>query len=483
MISKSDLKQINHYVREIPKGYRPDMRVPARIYADDALLEAAMHDRSMEQLINTTTLPGVVSHTMAMPDVHQGYGFPIGGVAATRLPSGVISPGGVGYDINCGVRLVTTGIPAEELRPHLKMVMDALYAAVPKGTGRGCIIRLSDREMNQVLERGAAWVVKKGYGTEEDLQHTEEGGSMAGGDANKVSRRAKERGRQQLGSLGAGNHFLEVGEITEVYDEEAAKRLGLRLGDACIWIHCGSRGLGHQVCSDYVRDLQGAVSRYGIKLPDRELVCAPFDSPEGQAYFAAMVCAANFAWANRQAIMHQVRRTLEEVLTGKVHRFELRLLYDVAHNIAKVEEYEFNGERIKVCVHRKGATRSFGPGVEAVPQDYRDLGQPVLIPGDMGTASYVLLGTEKAMRDTFGSTCHGAGRVLSRRAAKKKIRGDKLRERLESRGIVIKAGSMPGLAEEAPDAYKDIDRVVQVVHEVGIARKVAKLEPMGVIKG
>ena len=483
MISKNDLRQVEQFVREIPKGYRPDMRVPARIYADDTLLEQAMRDRSLEQLINTTTLPGVVSYTIAMPDMHQGYGFPIGGVAATKLPSGVISPGGVGYDINCGVRLITTRIPANELRPHLKMVMDALYATIPTGTGRGYIIPLSGKQLTQVLERGAAWVVQKGHGTEEDLQHTEERGSMPGAEASKVSQRAKERGRQQLGSLGSGNHFLEIGEVKEIYDEEAANRFGLRLGDACVWIHCGSRGLGHQVCGDYVRHLQGAPAQYNIRLPDRELVCAPFDSPEGRSYFAAMVCAANFAWANRQAIMYQVRRIFQDVLAGKVCRFELRLLYDVAHNIAKVEEYEVNGKRMSLCVHRKGATRSFGPGLDAVPQCYRDLGQPVLIPGDMGTASYVLLGTDKAMRDTFGSSCHGAGRVMSRRAAKRKIRGDKLRAQLESRGIIVKAHSMSGLAEEAPDAYKDIDRVVHVVHQVGIGRKVAKLEPMGVIKG
>ena len=483
MISETDLRQVEKFVREIPKGFRADMRVPARIYADETLLSMAMGDRSMEQLVNTTTLPGVVERTMAMPDVHQGYGFPIGGVAATELPSGVISPGGVGYDINCGVRLITTGILAEQLRPHLKTLIDALFAAVPTGTGRGGIVPLSAKQLDRLLEDGARWLVKKGHGTNEDLEHTEEHGSMAGGRASAVSQRARERGRAQMGSLGSGNHFLEIGEIKEIYDQEAATRLGLREGDACVWIHCGSRGLGHQVCTDHVRGLQGAVSRYNIQLPDRELVCAPFDSPEGQSYFAAMVCAANFAWANRQAIMHQVRRTFQDVLAGKVRRMELRLVYDVAHNIAKVEEHQVGGRRVKVCVHRKGATRAFGPGMADVPQDYRDLGQPVLIPGDMGSASYVFLGTAKAMRDTFGSACHGAGRVMSRRAAKRQIRGSELRAQLEDRGILIRAGSMTGLAEEAPDAYKDIDRVVEVVQQVGIGRKVAKLEPMGVIKG
>jgi tRNA-splicing ligase RtcB len=459
------------------------MRVPARLYADDALLEAALRDRSMEQLVNTTTLPGVVRYTLAMPDMHQGYGFPIGGVAATLLPKGVISPGGVGYDINCGVRLLSSRIRADELRPHLTTLMNVLFNKVPAGVGRGGKVHLSPRDMDRVLETGSRWVVKKGYGTQDDLDHTEEHGSMAGGDASKVSPRAKKRGANQLGSLGAGNHFLEIGEVMEIYDEEAAARFGLTEGHIAVWIHCGSRGLGHQVCTDYVRRFQDAVHRYRIDLPDRELVCAPFDSPEGKAYFAAMVCAANYAWANRQMITHLVRRTFEQVLAGKVRNWDLDLIYDVAHNIAKIEGYEIGGKYLRLCVHRKGATRCFGPGNPAVPADYRDLGQPVLIPGSMGTASYVLLGTEKAMRESFGSTCHGAGRVMSRTRAKKTIRGDKLRSDLKERGIVIKAKSMPGLAEEAPQAYKDIDRVVAVVHKAGLARKVAKLCPMGVMKG
>jgi len=404
-------------------------------------------------------------------------------VAATLLPKGVISPGGVGYDINCGVRLLSSRIRADELRPHLTTLMNVLFNKVPAGVGRGGKVHLSPRDMDRVLETGSSWVVKKGYGTRDDLDHTEEHGSMAGGDASKVSPRAKKRGANQLGSLGAGNHFLEIGEVVEIYDEEAAARFGLTEGHIAVWIHCGSRGLGHQVCTDYVRRFQDAVHRYRIDLPDRELVCAPFDSPEGKAYFSAMVCTANYAWANRQMITHLVRRTFEQVLAGKVRNWDLDLIYDVAHNIAKVETYEIGGKYLRLCVHRKGATRCFGPGNPAVPAEYRDLGQPVLIPGSMGTASYVLVGTEKAMRETFGSTCHGAGRVMSRTRAKKAIRGDRLRSELEERGIVIKAKSMPGLAEEAPQAYKDIDRVVAVVHKAGLARKVAKLCPMGVMKG
>jgi len=483
MVEKTDLVRLSSCLYEIPKGFRSDMRVPARVYADDALLEAALHDRSMEQLVNTTTLPGVVRYTLAMPDMHQGYGFPIGGVAATLLPKGVISPGGVGYDINCGVRLLSSRIRADELRPHLTTLMNVLFNKVPAGVGRGGKVHLSPRDMDRVLETGSRWVVKKGYGTQDDLDHTEEHGSMAGGDASHVSPRAKKRGANQLGSLGAGNHFLEIGEVVEIYDDEAAARFGLTEGHIAVWIHCGSRGLGHQVCTDYVRRFQDAVHRYRIDLPDRELVCAPFDSPEGKAYFAAMVCAANYAWANRQMITHLVRRTFEQVLAGKVRNWDLDLIYDVAHNIAKVEGYEIGGKYLRLCVHRKGATRCFGPGNPAIPAEYRDLGQPVLIPGSMGTASYVLLGTAKAMHESFGSTCHGAGRVMSRTRAKKTIRGDKLRSELEEREIVIKAKSMPGLAEEAPQAYKDIDGVVAVVHKAGLARKVAKLCPMGVMKG
>jgi tRNA-splicing ligase RtcB len=483
MVDKKDMKRITDYLYEIPKEYREDMRVPARIYADEKLLEATLRDRSLEQLVNTATLPGIVGYALAMPDIHQGYGFTIGGVAATRYPSGVISPGGVGYDINCGVRLLISDLEAEEVKPHIGTLIGALYRNVPSGVGKKGSIKLSLSQMDQVLEKGAAWAVKQGYGPREDLERIEERGAMAGAEARAVSSRAKERGKNQLGTLGSGNHFLEIEEVMEVYDEEVADVFGLFPGQLAVQIHSGSRGLGHQVCTDYVRNLQEAVTRYGIKLPDRELVCAPLDSPEGRDYFAAMAGAANYAWANRQCLTYLTRRTFEEVLAGKIKSWELTTVYDVAHNIAKIEEYEVDGQRTKLCVHRKGATRAFGPGQPELPGVYRAVGQPVLVPGDMGTASYVLVGTEEAMKASFGSTCHGAGRVLSRKAAKRQIRGDKLKAELEAQGIQVRAGSMPGLAEEAPDAYKDIERVVDVVHRAGLARKVAKLRPLAVMKG
>ena len=483
MVDKKDLKRITDYLYEIPKEYREDMRVPARIYADERLLEATLRDRSLEQLVNTTTLPGIVGYALAMPDIHQGYGFTIGGVAATRYPSGVISPGGVGYDINCGVRLLISDLEVEEVKPYISPLIGALYRNVPSGVGKKGSIKLSPSQMDQVLEKGAAWAVKQGYGTQEDLKRIEERGAMAGAEVGAVSSRAKERGKKQLGTLGSGNHFLEIEEVVEVYDEETADAFGLFPGQLAVQIHSGSRGLGHQVCTDYVRNLQKAITRYGIKLPDRELVCAPLDSPEGRDYFAAMAGAANYAWANRQCLTYLTRRTFEEVLAGKVRSWELTTVYDVAHNIAKIEEYEVDGRRTKLCVHRKGATRAFGPGQPELPEIYRAVGQPVLVPGDMGTASYVLVGTKEAMKASFGSTCHGAGRVLSRRAAKKRIRGDKLKAELAAQGIQVRAGSMPGLAEEAPAAYKDIERVVDVVHRAGLAHKVAKLRPLAVMKG
>ncbi len=483
MVTKSDLVRINRYLYEIPKSFRADMRVPARVYADEELVEMAIEDKALDQLINTTTLPGIVGHSLAMPDVHQGYGFSIGGVAATKLPSGVISPGGVGYDINCGVRLLGSNMMREELQPYLDELMTALYREVPSGVGEGGNIKLSAHDMDAILERGAAWAVQKGYGSQEDLERTEAQGSMPGADPSKVSARARERARTQTGTLGSGNHFLEIDEIVEIYDEKVASAFGLYPGRIAVQIHSGSRALGHQVCTDYVRSLQQALPKYGIRLPDRELVCAPFDSPEGQAYFKAMVCAANYAWANRQVMAHLTRQVFDRVLAGKVRRRELYMIYDVAHNIAKVEEHVVDGKLMKLCVHRKGATRSFGPGSLELPAVYREVGQPVLIPGSMGTASYVLVGTQKAMEETFGSTCHGAGRVMSRHAAKRDVRGSELRQELEARGILVRAGSMSGLAEEAPSAYKDVDRVIEVVHGAGLSLKVARLLPIGVMKG
>ncbi|UCC76872.1 MAG: RtcB family protein [Anaerolineales bacterium] len=482
MVSKKEFKRVEEYLWELPQDHRSDMRVPARIYADDALLEAALQDRSIEQLINTACLPGVVKYAVAMPDIHQGYGPPIGGVAAMDVKDGVISPGAVGYDINCGVRLLRSNIEADQLKPLMDELMASLYNQVPSGVGKGGDIRLSGRDMDNVLEKGAAWAVAEGYGTKDDLEHCEERGALAAAQVSAVSPKAKKRGSNQLGTLGAGNHFVEIGEVVEIYDQDTAEQFGMFLGQAVLWVHSGSRGLGHQVCSEYVRKLQSAVVKYGIRLPDRELVCAPVDSPEGREYMAAMASAANYAWANRQLLMHRARQVLQEVLAPRFKNISFELVYDIAHNIAKVEEFVINGSPTKVVVHRKGATRSFGPGNPVLPEDYREVGQPVLVPGDMGTASYLLVGTNEATEKSFASTCHGAGRVLSRRAATRKMRGEEVRRRLEAQGITVR-GPWKGLAEEAPHAYKDIDRVVNVVHKAGLARKVARMVPLGVMKG
>ena len=483
MLGKHSFVQLAENIWEIPSTFRDDMRVPARLYADEELLGAALADNSVVQLVNTATLPGIIKHAIAMPDIHQGYGFPIGGVVATRLPQGVISPGGVGYDINCGVRLLVSQVSVEEIKPFLEEIASALYANCPSGVGSRGHLHLTNTELDRVLHEGSRWMLDRGYASREDLDRTEEFGRIPGADAAFVSDHARERGRNQLGTLGAGNHFIEVDKVAEVYDQTIAARLGISTGNVAVQIHCGSRGLGHQVCEDYVSQFQKAVRDYGITLPDRELVCAPFDSKEGQEYFHAMACAANFAFANRQLLTHMIRHSFEQVLAGKIKDFELRQVYDIAHNMAKVEEHEIDGRRIRVCVHRKGSTRAFGPGSNVLPDDLHDIGQPVLIPGSMGTASYVLIGTTEAMQQTFGSTCHGAGRVMSRAKAKKNVRGAQLRQQLRSRGILIFAGSMSGLAEEAPVAYKDVSRVVEVVHRVGIGKKVARLEPMAVIKG
>ncbi len=483
MVSKHDLVRIEHNVWQIAREFREDMRVPARLYADENLLEDALGDRSLEQLVNTATLPGIVKYAIAMPDIHQGYGFPIGGVIATQLPDGVISPGGVGYDINCGVRLLASGASVEEVRPFLDGLAHVLYRNCPSGVGCSGELRLSDAEMNEVLESGARWALGRGYARPEDLQHTEQSGTIPGADPEYVSQRAKQRGRDQIGTLGSGNHFIEVDRVAEIYDQVAGERLGLYPDQVAVQIHCGSRGLGHQVCQDYVSHFQQTVQEYGIQLPDRELVCAPLSSPEGQEYFRAMACAANFAFANRQLLAHHIRRSFEQVLAGKVRAFDLHQVYDIAHNMAKIEEHQVGGQSMRVCVHRKGATRAFGPGTPGLPPDLLDLGQPVLIPGSMGTESYILLGTAGSMEQTFGSTCHGAGRVMSRAKAKKVVRGEQLRQELQSRGIAVRAGSMSGLAEEAPVAYKDVSRVVEVVHRAGIGKKVARLEPVAVIKG
>jgi len=483
MATRADFVQVEPYAYEIAKTYRADMRVSARLYADEAILESASHDRSLEQLINTATLPGVVRYTLAMPDIHQGYGPPIGAVIPIDPRNGgVISPGATGYDINCGVRLLKSVLHAEEVRPFLGELVNALYANVPSGMGPGGEMHLSDEEMDAVLLEGARWVVRRHLGTLDDLEHIEEGGTLPDARAGAVSEAAKKRGSTQLGTLGSGNHFVEVGRIETIYHEEAARTFGLFPGQLVVWIHSGSRGLGHQVCTDYLRRYQGVITRFGIVLPDRELICAPFHSPEGQDYFAAMSAAANFAWANRQMLAERIRRTFATILAGKVSSHELRLLYDVAHNIVKRESYQIEGTLQELLIHRKGATRAFGPGQQAIPPVYRAIGQPVLVPGDMGRASYVLVGAQGAMEKTFGSACHGAGRAMSRHAALKEISGEVLQERLRWQGIFVR-GSARGLAEETPEAYKDVDEMVEVVHQSGIALKVARTVPMGVIKG
>ena len=483
MVTLQDLVRISEYEWEIPKSFRADMRVSVRLFATRRLLEEVIKDRSLEQAVNAATLPGLVGQVVVMPDMHQGYGFPIGGVAATRYPQGVISPGGIGYDINCGVRLLGSQIDYETALPYLDRLATALDQHCPSGVGEDGAVRLTDAELEAVCREGSHWALKKGLASETDLRRTEEDGRVEGADPGKLSVRARQRGRPQLGSLGAGNHFIEIDLVEQVFDSQAAAVMGLEEGYLAVQIHCGSRGFGHQICTDYVDIFQEAVRRYGIHLVDRELVCAPLDSPEGKDYLAAMRCAANYAFANRQLLAHQARLAFEAVLAGKVKDWHLHQVYDICHNMGKIETHLIDGERLKVCVHRKGATRAFGPGAAEIPAEYRPLGQPVLVPGSMGTASWVLLGTAASMEHSFGSSCHGAGRVMSRHEAKRSVRGDKLRQDLEGGGIKVRAGSMAGLAEEAPQAYKDVDQVVQAVVGGGIARKVARLRPVAVIKG
>lgn len=483
MVALQDLKQISDYEWEIPRTYRQDMRVPVRIFATRRLLEKVMDDNSLEQAVNAATLPGLVGEVLVMPDMHQGYGFPIGGVAATRYPDGVISPGAIGYDINCGVRLLASQISYQDAVDHLSDLASALNHYCPSGVGGKGALRMSEAELDQVCRDGSYWALKHNYASEADLRRTEESGRLEGADPDKVSKRAKERGRPQLGTLGAGNHFIEVDLVDHVFDPQAAQVMGLAEGNLVLQIHCGSRGFGHQICTDYVEEFQDAVRRYNIHLPDRELVCAPLSSKEGQSYLAAMRCAANYAFANRQVLAFYARKAFEEVFAGKLRNWQLSQVYDIAHNMGKIETHVIAGKEVKVCVHRKGATRAFGPGAPGLPPEYQVIGQPVLVPGSMGTASWVLVGTEASMQRTFGSTCHGAGRVMSRHKAKREVRGETLRKELESDGIHIRAGSMAGLAEEAPVAYKDVDAVVETVAGAQIARKVARLRPVVVVKG
>jgi len=484
-----DIEKLDDFRYKIPSRYKGssgdlEMRTSGIIYADEKLMEHVKRDNAPEQVANVATIPGIVGSSMAMPDIHWGYGFPIGGVAATDENEGVISPGGVGFDINCGVRLVRTNMRVEDVRPHLKQLVNAIFDNVPSGLGSKGKVRLQGSQIDEVIEMGAKWAVDNGYGWEKDLEYLEERGMMKGADASVASQKAKARGSPQLGSLGAGNHFLEVQKVDRIFDEEAAKAMGIQeVGQIMTMIHTGSRGFGHQVCTDNLRDMERGVHKYGIKIPDKQLACVPVDSPEGKNYFTAMQGAANFAWTNRQMIVHWIRESYEQVFGRKAEDMDLSIVYDVAHNIAKLEEHQFEGQRRKVYVHRKGATRAFGPGRSELPMKYRDIGQPVLIPGDMGSASYVLVGTEKAMGETWGSTCHGAGRLMSRTKAKKMFRGNQVIDRLMDEGIYVRAQSLAVAAEEAPMVYKNVDDVVKVVDGAGISKLAVRLVPLGVVKG
>ncbi len=477
------IRKLDDYRYEIPKEYKNGMKVPGIIYADEEMIETVCQDQSPEQVANVATLPGIVKYSLAMPDIHWGYGFPIGGVAATRLDSGVISPGGVGYDINCGTRLILTNLTVDEVKPKLSSLLDAIFANVPSGLGSEGKLKVKGKEFDEVLIKGARWAVENGYGWEEDLDRTEENGAMKGADPSVISGKARERGAPQLGTLGSGNHFIEIQRVQKIFDPEIAKIFGLFEDQVTVLIHTGSRGFGHQVCTDYISVMMNAIKKYSISLPDRQLACAPIESSEGKNYFSAMVCAANYAWANRQCITHWVRESFEVVFRKGAYKLGLSVLYDVAHNIAKIETHNIDGESIKVCVHRKGATRAFPKFHPEIPAIYKEVGQPVIIPGDMGRASYILVGTEKAMEDTFGSTCHGAGRVMSRAGAKRAVTGKEVLEELTKKGIMVKTDNIKGLAEEASEAYKDVEKVIEIVEGSGISKRVARMKPLGVIKG
>ena len=481
---RSVLRQQDAVRWELPVSYMPGMRVPGLIFADEAMIDSMAGDMAIQQVAHMAALPGIVGNALAMPDIHWGYGFPIGGVAAMRLEDGVVSPGGVGFDINCGVRLLRTNLHERAVRSQLPEIVNQLFRDVPTGLGRGKRKRAVSIDVEGALARGAAWAVDNGHGSSEDLEAIESGGCLPGADTSKVSDRARQRGAPQLGSLGSGNHFLEVQVVETIADEKAAHAFGIaEPGQVMLSIHTGSRGLGHQVCQEYLGTMQRAMEKYRISLPDRQLACAPIQSEEGQAYLGAMAAAANFAFANRQAITERTRRAFQHVLGRSEPAIDIGVVYDVAHNIAKMERHRVNGEEMTLCVHRKGATRALPAGDPEVPAKYRAVGQPVLIPGDMGRYSYILVGQERARRETFASTCHGAGRLLSRGAAKKKLAGVDLVRLLAQKGIVVRAQSKAGLAEEASDAYKDVREVVDVVEQSGIARVVARVRPIGVIKG
>ncbi|MBF0118324.1 MAG: RtcB family protein [Desulfobacterales bacterium] len=476
-----EITQIDNYLWELAKT--GNMNVPGYIYTTDAMLEDIKKEETFKQVANVAALPGILKGSYAMPDIHWGYGFPIGGVAAFDWETGIISPGGVGYDINCGVRLAATSLTEKDIKHHLESIANALYNNIPSGVGSKGSIKLSDKEEKEVLRDGSKWAVKQGLGSNLDILHTEDHGCMEAADPDFVSDKALERGRKQLGTLGSGNHFLEIGRVDKIYSKDAANVFGLFEGQITIMLHSGSRGLGYQVCDDFLLIMSRESQKLGIKLPDRQLVCAMIHSELGMKYFKAMACAANYAWANRQILMHNAGEILMQALRISPRDLQMRLVYDVCHNIAKKEQHVVDGEKKWVCVHRKGATRAFPPGHISVPEKYRAIGQPILIPGDMGTESYVLVGTEKAMELTFGSTCHGAGRVMSRNQALKESKGRSIARELEDKGILVRWTGKSTLAEEMPEAYKDVSKVVDVVDGAGISKKVAKIKPMVVVKG
>jgi len=478
------VERIDEYRWRIPRRYKAEMRADGIVYASGEMMRGIKDDNALEQVANVACLPGLVGNSMAMPDIHYGYGFPIGGVAATDVKQGVVSPGGVGYDINCGVRLLRTSLTRKEVEPRIKDIVNQVFTDVPSGVGSKGKVRLDAKELKRVLTQGSKWAVSQGMGWPEDLDHIEDGGRIEGADPGALTERAVERGRPQLGTLGAGNHFLEVQVVEEIFDEETAAALGMaELGQVAVMIHTGSRGLGYQVCDDSLKVMQKAVAKYGLSLPDRQLACAPVESPEGREYLAGMAAAANYAWANRQCITHWTREAFERVFGASARKLGMDIVYDVAHNVAKIEEHEVGGVRKTLCVHRKGATRAFGPGRPELSPLHRKTGQPAIVPGSMGTASYLCVGTERAMEETWGSTCHGAGRAMSRHAAIRAGKGRDIRRELEAKGVYSRAASREVMAEEMPEAYKDVDEVVRTCHGAGISKLVARLRPMGVMKG
>ena len=483
-MAEISFEKIDDYRFRIPKSYKPGMRVDGIIYATEKLLAGAKNDNAFEQVANVAFLPGIVKHSLAMPDIHWGYGFPIGGVAATDPENGgVISPGGVGYDINCGVRLLKTNLTLEDVKGKISNIVDKLYQDVPSGVGSTGEISVSAKEERRVLTDGAKWAVSRGFGVKDDLESCEEFGAIEGADPDSVSERAYIRGKEQTGTLGSGNHFLEVQVINDVFDAKTAEKFGLSIGQITIMIHSGSRGLGYQVCDDYVKQMISCLSKYSINVPDRQLACAPVNSPEAQKYIGAMRAAANYAWANRQVLMHLTRLAFGKVFSKSWQSLGMDLIYDVAHNIAKLEKHIVDGKNKLLCVHRKGATRSFGPGNPELPEKYQETGQPVIIPGDMGRASYLLVGTKKSEEETFASTCHGAGRVSSRHEALKRIDVNVLLKELKAKGIEVRATGKKTIVEEAPSVYKNIDDVIEVVQKSGISRKICRMRPLCVVKG